>query len=140
MRCFLFRLPPKVGFANCRHFALTPVDNIRHGQKTVSEKWTQELRCLPRNVNIAGNFYNVRPSFKVGEDRHDRIVQNVRGVEDEFKQLCHRHNYEPLEAYHKVLATYPHRMVAGEVFEALDARGSKPRKRTARDSIQIVGQ
>lgn len=94
---------------------------------------------LPRNVYIAGNFYNVRPSFKVGEDRHDRLVQNVRGVEAEFKQLCSRHNYEPLEAYDKVLASFPHRMVADEIFEPLQ-RGSKPKKRINRDSIQIVGQ
>ena len=139
MRCFLFRLPAKVGFANCHHFALTPVDDIRQGQRTVSEKWSQEYRSIPRNVYIAGNFYNVRPSFKVGEDRHDRLVQNVRGVEAEFKQLCSRHDYEPLEAYNKVLASFPHRMVADEIFEPLQ-RGSKPKKRINRDSIQIVGQ
>ena len=124
-------LPSKVRFANCTHFVLTPVEDVRHGARVVAEKWSAEVRLMPRNVLLVDNYFKLRLAFKVGEERHDRIVNNMRNVEEDFLMMCNQNNMDPLEAYEKVIGMFPHRMVSSEIFEPLE-RGSKPRKRTNR--------
>ena len=130
-------MPSKVRLANCQHFIITPVDDIPHGTRTVNEKWSNDFRVTPKNLQFAGIHYSLRPAFKIGHEHHHRIVQNIRRVEDEFKQFCTLLHMDPLEAYKKILTTYPHRMMPDELFDVLPP-GGKPKKRTRRDLLPTI--